>query len=436
MPNIELNSLPKNVRYDRQSLADSNNALVSWLQAIALFPSEPEPESTSSFLLYGPEDVGAVQPTESDYKTLATWCRLGDASLEAVDAGIACDALQFPETNGFGAGWEAVSEMITGLRKLSHLRAIKAKLLERDGDVDGSTCELLKLHRMGQLICNGDGLIVCYLIGSGIRSRALSQLEAAIQSGKLSSTVARLAQDELLLASRREDGLAQACRVELTQFGIPTIERVPESGNNKELIDYLVEQFYETSLISELNDPEEEISQSILDQRQSLRKEQLNLLLSGHPRAFDRDATIRLLVHATSRYISWLEFVMRSPSSQWRHRVRDLISKRDRAKLRTETAGIWPESLSPDFPFDLFGEDDGAETARKELSCTENGEYPPAWRPLSQSGLAVRNQLLCRVANPVGKMLAAKQITFDASSCCFEHGRSLRAAIRSLAQQI
>ncbi len=432
----ELSSLPKNVRYQRHSLADAKNAIAYWRKAIELLPSEPAPEAASSYLLYGPEDPGAAEPTEWDYVELAEWCQSADASMKTVDEGLRCDALQFPETNGFGTGWELVTELISGLRKISDLLAIRAKLLERNGEADGSVRELLKLYRMGELICNGEGLIVCYLVGSGIRGRALKQLAVVIQSKHLSSTVGRLARDRLLQAVRREDGLVQACRVELIQFGIPTIDRVPETSNCETLVDYLVDQLYETSLISDFDDTHEKVSQSIRDERQLLRKEQLHQLLSGHPKAFDRGDTIRMLVQSTSRYISWLEFVMRSPNSRWRHRLRNMVSKRHRAKPSSDAIGIWPESLLPGFPFELFGEDDAAEAARREFSCSADGEYPPAWRPLSPSDLGVRNRKLRLVANPVGKILAAQQIAFDASSCCFEHFRSLQTVVRTLSRKV
>ena len=35
----KLNSLPKNVRYERQSLADAKNAIGPWKEAISLLPS-------------------------------------------------------------------------------------------------------------------------------------------------------------------------------------------------------------------------------------------------------------------------------------------------------------------------------------------------------------------------------------------------------------
>ena len=431
-----LNSLPKNVRYQRQSLDDAKNAMASFRKAIAVLPREPEPETASSYLLYGPEDAGAVEPTESDYAALATWCQAGKASLEAVDAGLRCDALQFPATDGFGAGWASVLELIAGLLKVSHLLAIKAKLLERNGDMDMSTRELLKLYRMGQLICNGDGLIVCYLAGSGIRSRALNQLQVAVQSKQLTSTTARVAQEELLRATRSEEGLAQAHRIELIHFSIPTVERIPETDHYEQLIDYLVEQHYETSLFSDMDDSAVKVSQPIRDERQALRKRQLNQLLAGHPKAFDREETIRILVQVISRYIGWLDFVMRSPNSRWRHRVRDMAAKWSRIESLIDTDGAWPESLAPSFPFELFGEDEAAEAARKKFSYTADGEFPPAWRPLSPSNLANCNQLLRRVANPVGKILAAQQMTMDASQLCFEHYRLLNSTIQALARQI
>lgn len=434
----ELNSLPKNVRYQRQILADTKNAIGPWKEAISLLPREPEPSTAISYLLYGPEDVGATEPTNADYESLDVWCRQCEPSFAATDAGVERGSLQFPETSGFGESWDNVVELIAGMRKVSSARTIKAKLLQRDGDFASASEELLKLYRMGELICNGDGLMVCYLTGSGIRNSALSQLHEIIQSRRLDSGSLKAVHNALLQAARKPEGLVQSCRVELFQFGLPFVEAFPSTDDRSQLteslIDYLIEQSFESTLFSDLDETSAKVDQQTRDQRQSLRKQQLLQLLAGHPKPFDRDETIQILVRATSRYIAWLEFATRIPNSRWRRRLRDFMSKWHRARLPQVAA--WPTSLSPGFPFDLFGVDEVAEAARKRLSCSPTDDYPPEWRPLSHAELEASNQELRRVFNPVGRLLAVRQIAFDASRMCFEHYRSLQATTRDCASQI
>ena len=249
------------------------------------------------------------------------------------------------------------------MRKVCSARTIKAKLLQRDGEFALASEELLKLYRMGELICNGDGLMSCYLTGSGIRNSALSQLHEIIQSRRLESGALKAVHNTLLQAARKPEGLVQSCRVELFQFGLPFLEAFQWTGDCNQLIDQLIDLCYESTLFSDLDETSAKVDQQIRDERQSLRKQQLLQLLAGHPKPFDRDETIQILVRATSRYIAWLEFATRNPNSQWRHRLRDFMSKWHRSRLPRVAA--WPTSLSPGFPLDLFGVDEVAEAARR-----------------------------------------------------------------------
>ncbi len=428
----ELSSFPKNVRYQRVALADAENAIGPWKDAIGLLPPELKPDTAVSYLLYGPEDAGSTEPTKADYEAMEAWCDECEPTFAAIDAGLDRAALQFPETCGFGASWDSICELIIALRKISHARTIKASLLQRRGDLADATFELVKLYRMGELICNGDGLMVCYLTGSGIRNRALNTLLEITRSNQLNPATVELLHAESSRASQQPEGLAQACRVELFQFGLPWIEAVPTSDDIKPLVDHLIEHFYDSTLLSDLDETSDKVSQAIRDQRQSLRKRQLQRLVEGHACPYDRDETIRILVQATSRYIAWLEFVMRNPNSRWRHRLRDSVSKWHQARLPRVTG--WPESLSPGFPFELFGDDEVAEAARKKFSCQSEG-YPPNWRPLSDEEVVACSKGLRSVFNPVGKLLAVQQADFDASHLCFEHYRSLQTINRETARQ-
>ncbi len=433
----ELSSFPKNVRYQRVALADAKNAIGPWKDAIGLLPPELEPGTAVSYLLYGPEDAGSTEPTKADYEAMEAWCNECEPTFAAIDDGLDRAALQFPESYGFGASWDSVCELIIALRKISHARTIKASLLQRRGDLARAAVELIKVFRMGELICNGDGLMVCYLTGSGIRNRALNTLLEIIRSNQLNSATAnatvKLLQAESVRALQQPEGLTQACRVEFFQFGLTWIEAVPTSDDINQLVDHLIKHFYDSNLLSDLDETSEKVSQLIRGQRQSFRKRQLQQLLAGHPRPYDRDETIRILVRATSRYIAWLEFVMRNPNSRWRHRLRDFVSKWQLGRL-PRVAG-WPESLSPGFPFELIGVDEVAEAARKNYLCQSEG-YPPNWRPLTDAEVVACSKGLRSVFNPVGKLLAVQQAVFDASHLCFEHYRTLQTINCETARQL
>jgi hypothetical protein len=311
-----------------------------------------------------------------------------NAALRLIDQAAAKTKLQYPEPSGWKT-FDRDTDDIDVLRNCFMLKTLRAKLAfheERYSDAARDLCDLLRLSQM--LAC-GDGLVVQWLIGGAVRSDVLRNLRRLSAARDVPSDVVKRALRALDEVAGREDGAARALRVELCCFGLPILMQIPQTKDIPELARGLM-----TAYVCH-NPPKKQTQAAKNCERY---EKGVMALLTGHPSAFDRQATVELGGKITADAIEQLKLPF-------------LQRKRDLYDAAKKELADWPKPLSLDdsFPF-YFTHLEG---------ITEKLDVP---NPIA---LAVAREKLRNVNNPLGKMLAVSNADTDfvSSASCTASAR-------------
>ncbi len=396
--------------YHRVPLPDDQNALGPWREAIERHIPPDDDDPLWGKLIYGDGETGTpvAFPSGPEGERLRALLDRNQAALELLEAGIRRGRLQLPLRHGFDME-SPDGKVAISVAELSRMLWVKAKALEADGDCLGTWSSLIQYLRIGDMICNGDGILIDYLCGSCLRKSALNRLRALAESSNLPGTALTELRSIVENSLGSADGLAQCLRANFCCTDLVTIDSIPEGAELEKLVDRLLAAFYTNTCFTFSGSPQ---AVEPSDDRVTWRRAQIISLLDGHPRPFDKIATIRLMGKRAAAGIHSLQRPRRPWVLGFARAWRGLLG----CLRRRLFSGLkyWPDQLAPVFPVDALGPSQEACAARAELAKDLAGHWDVAsWQLPTESYLALCRRKLRRVRNPVGRMIAEQVAPTD-----------------------
>ena len=405
--------VPSLVVYRRTPLEADCNALEAWQQAAERFVKPRDESDLWGELIYGSSEANGELAFPAKDRGWANRI-LGEnaAALELLDKGLARGRLQFPEFHGLKQ-IPADSEFVCKLGEVARLPLIRFKILAADGQYTAAADELVRLQQIGEMICNGDGQVLHYLIGLWIRSAALRGIERlARHTGTPSGGLERLVEavnGEL----HTPDGLAQSVRVDFCSISLSQLDATTEDADLEKVVSRIMDLYY-TPRRDGAAKPAAWRLVSDSEDLLARRRQQVMTLLEDHPKPFDKFATARMMGAVIGRMIHDLLRAEKTRFVALAGKLHQLRSHLQRNGL-TRKMKSWPVELAPGFPYELFErENDAPQDPASEM-------LPAVRDPLSDDKIAAARARLRRVANPIGLLLVEHLMTFDYSSFMFEH---------------
>jgi hypothetical protein len=421
--------LPEQVRYERRELPAEQNALGPWLAASeAIVDRERLLAACNEFESRYYEDECPINSRAVKlnlYRELEELLTINEAAFGLIDVGCARGRLQLPRVD-WPNQCPAVDPLALSWRILARLRASRGILHEMRGDLAGAAADAIAVHRMGSMLCNGEGMVLQCLVGGATRSLGLSTIREIVQATADQAVRARL-REELDEAFSRPDGLAEALRVEACHYSVPAIQSLSTSGPLDQLVEVLLANFYENTPLSNMmpNDSDR-VPDDFVEARLRLRRRQLLVLLDGHPRPFDLQKTARRVGQHFAESLSRLE-AGPPAEGRWKRAIASLDRRIGWTRWTRLNRG-WPASLSPDQALDYIGVDERARKKREQLVHFGDPRwYARSLSPLGEHQVRRYAARLRRVDNPVGEVVAAKLASHNHNSAWLYRDR-LQAA--------
>jgi len=418
-----LELLPDEVRYTRQELPEDQNAYELWVEAFEHFCDADDDDQVYSDFFWGTddEDEPTKPPTEAGYDHLRALVESNRKAFDLIDAGTARGRLQLPLIDD---SFDASFDSITSIRAISRMRCVGAKLLFVEQQFEEMATELLSVLHIGELLCKSDGTVVDQMVGHAVIRSALCWIQEFASESKFSVALRTQLLTEFQQCQPSLDGLVQAYISDLCCCSIPMLEKVPENTDLKTLVEHLSEHWYNNTTMSDIyaemgeEFADEPISPEVREERLGLRKRQLFLLLHGHPKPFDKEATARLVGKDTAEYIHSIEGNGDSPETV------------------DPLAGVWPEMLAPRYPLDSFGFDLQAIAEREELleslGPEDRAQFEHQLQQPTDAQIVALNPKLRRIDNPVGLLLREQLRPTDLRSFLSDHEQQRQATMKQL----
>jgi hypothetical protein len=402
--------LPEQVRYERRELPAEQNALGPWLEASeAIVERERLMNVCSDYELHYYADDQSIdsRPVHLElYRELEKLIAINENALSLIDVGIARERFQLPPV-AWPHGSNLDDTPAMSLRGIARFRSVRGSWHATRGDMNRAAADAVAVHRMGSMLCNGEGMVMQYLVGSATRSLGLSAIREITQAVTDQAVRSRL-REEIDESFTRPEGLAESLRVECCHYALPAIQSLPTDGPVEKLIEVLLANFFEnTPLGNIIPDDPNRVPDDVIEARQRLRRRQLLTLLDGHPRPFDLQKAARRVGEHFAESLANLE-AGRPANGRMR---RAIAALRDRIGW-TRWKGLipgWPASLSPEVEMDCFGVDEQARLYREQrLGYGQPKWYARSLAPISDRTLQRYAARLRQVENPVGEVVAAK----------------------------
>jgi hypothetical protein len=419
-----LRAVPPHAVYRRVPLADERNALGPWRRAVEQLAKPQDERDVWGELIYGSgeEEEGAALGIAQIGPARALLQRNVEA-LRWLDEGIQRGSFQFPEFHDLEQV-AADSQFACKLGEVARLPYIHCKLLAADGHLAAAAVATLRVLRIGQMICGGDGQMLHYLIGLWIRSAALRGM------GRLAARddLPRPALESFLQALQEglhgHDGLAQSLRVDFCTISLPRLARTVDDQDLEAVVQRVLAVYYtprQPPVIPIAPARTAAVAGEWLD----WRRRQILRILQGHPNPFDKVATARLMGAMLAQTLGEIRYVERTGGLHLVGKLHRLRRHYRRRWLRRKTR-FWPALLAPGFPYE-WGSGSNLEPAPGELATT----ISIARQLLTETTLATAREKLRRIANPIGLVLAEHLLAFDYSPFMFQH-RAIANQIRRL----
>jgi hypothetical protein len=425
--------------YRRVPLPEEQNALGPWREAIENYVPPDDEDQLWGELIYGAGRNGTpvAFPSGNEGDRLRALLDRNQRALDCLEEGVHRGRLQLPEECPGGNGAMLNAGLAIDVHHLVQMLWVKTKAFQADGDVLAVCRSLVEQLRIGEILCNCEGLVSDYLIGVWSRKSATNQLRAlAVRDATprpalvdMLSTVAHS------IAST--DGLAQSMRVELCCWVLPRIDKTPEGGELEDFVDQLLDVWYaHDSLSVEPTGEPQRVTPS--DDRLAWRRRQIISLLRDHPCPYDKAATVRHLGELVAARIHSLSHLCR------RRKVFDLGYRMNEVLFalrwrpcwrRPRGIGFWPAQFMPEYSVECLGP---SEEARAKLA--EISQY---WsirdlKPPTEADIDRYRSRLHRVHNPVGWMLLEFLFftSVDVTGFVREHWTSLHGLHRVLTRRL
>lgn len=422
-----LKYVPAAAVYHRVPLPDDENALGPWREAIQRLVEPAEDDAAWNRLhdcaCHGESDdpnaaaegtptadacpaaceSPFVFPEGEDGRHLREILETNRPALEWIDQGIERGRLQLPESETI-EDFSKSMDWVVPLRCVARLLRARAMAGAADGEFDAAGRDLVRILRVGEMLCGGDAFVVHYLVGWAIEGIAV---EAMRGFARLPG-VPRQVRGELASAVRRNlarpDRLAQCVRFDFRNWDLLYIDRFPDGDTVEALVDAWVRETAQTTFWE--SDLDEAQKQAKVEARRTRCRRDMLRMLEGHPRPFDKIATVRLAGNAVADDARLLDL---PPGGRpwdprrlwilWRRRRRQRWRNRLEEKHRAFFFYSASWSLFDDAP-ESFQESLREAEEPADLSMVERAKPPT-----EEQVLLERTQLR-RVANPFGLLLA------------------------------
>ena len=425
-----LKLVPQEVIYRRTPLEPSRNAMELWRPAVGAFVKPDDEKDLWGELIYGSSELGedTALLTAGDAERVRAMLEQNVAALRLLYEGVDRGQVRFPEIHNLDQ-IPADSEFIYKLGELARLPFIRFKMLAADDHFAAAAEELVRLLRIGEMICNGEGQVLHYLIGLWIRSAALR----GIRRLAVHRDVAPAVLDNLLGLVQRSldvpDGLAQSLRVDFCSISLPQLDRTVEESDLETIVDRVLDLYYAPR--QGVGVPVREVRQAAAaDDWLAWRREQILLLLQDHPKPFDKIATARLMGSTVAETIRDLGYAAHMGLLDFAGHLHRLRRQFRRGRLERKMR-CWPVELTPGFPCEPPGRSD-----------VEPDEEPPilglsaVQDRVTPAELATAGDKLRHVDNPIGLILVEHLLAFDYSPFMLQHRTKLKEVRRALKKRL
>ncbi len=420
-----LKYVPAAAVYHRVPLPDGENALGPWREAIQRLVEPAEDDAAWNRLhdcaCHGESDDPHAAPKEpptadacpaacespfvfpegEDGRHLREILETNRPALEWIDQGIERGRLQLPESQTI-EDFSKFTEWMAPLRCVAQLLRARAMAGATDGEFDAAGRDLIRILRVGEMLCGGDVSLNCYLSGMAIETFALEQIGRLARLPGVSERVRAELTSAVRRSLARRDELAGCACFEFRNSDLFWVDRFPDGGTLETLVDFCVRNISCEVLWEADRDKAQEQGNEEGDGAR-LRRYFL-FLLEGHPQPFDKAATVRLAglkVAETARLLSRL----RRP---WWHLPRLWFGWRRHRRLRwfRRQLAKWPGYYSGRTAWDMIAA--APMTLKQDLICgaaTFLDLVGPVKLPTHQAMLRAKKRLR-RVDNPLGILFA------------------------------
>ena len=418
--------LPPAVRYRREALDDEQNALWWWDRAARRMVRMDEALAESLAVEGAGRNGAAIAINESNIDRVRRFLEANRESLELVRAGVRCGRVQFPELEEEGGSVSEHAESMDPLAELPQTWFILAQVHMADRDWAAAAAELIGLGEMGHMICCGQGLVMHYLMGRAIMAMGLVGIRRLAIGQTLPDTVLADLNTAVERWIANAGDAAQCLRVELCTFALREIDQFAAAAGLEEMVDRLLDRHYANEPVVEaetasLKDAIEE------DDRLAWRRDWILRLLEGHPAAFDKTATVRMLGEHVADEIEDLMPLRRfDVLGRWRRLKRAYRHSRFRSRCR-----IWPTQLRPAFPYEYLGPGDG----RQQLAEIEVHVTARRWadmQPPAEARFEALRQRIHALPNALGVLIADALTPTDLP----KHERARRRVLQAVQTEL
>lgn len=233
-PKLEV---PKELRYERRIIADSENAFKQLELAASQFI---EPTGNANY-----EKISAAEGDWIDDAALNQFCEDHAANLELMQQAAQLKFLQFPEMQSS----EESLPYLGPLRALARYEIVEAKRQYAKKNHAACARHLANVVRIGDLMMHGDGVLIHYLVGVAVKSIGLSGVRWLTTKPDVPTKVLLDLNAKIELLDGDRGALADAYRVEFHKCALPMLARMKE--NPIETLQHLQQ------LNDETNDPKD-----------------------------------------------------------------------------------------------------------------------------------------------------------------------------------
>lgn len=319
-------------------------------------------------------------------------------ALDLYDEGIRRGKLQMPRVE-HPSQWQDWVDM-QAIRNVAWVRYATARALVAEGRAAEAGDQLIRILRMGEVLCGEDCYPIDHLVGiavQGIASNAMRTF-AALLNVPVEVRVTLLTAVEERLG--RGDHVAECLCFEFFNHDLPSLDHYPEDADPGTLFD----------LWRPPIDPSTPQFDELFAETEALRpkrRQQFLFLLENHPRPFDKIATSRVM----GRKLADLIGDLRESPRPWSF---DL--GRRWAQFRRTLRRRWLRRQVAPWPGAVVGETYGSLGETEEEIRSQLAELQPdcddrliAWMtPPTEDQLAVAQKRLRRIENPFGVLLASE----------------------------
>lgn len=159
-----LPEVPEELRYQRISIPDEENAVTDWLKATPLLVPLEGPAKAMVRVAWTP---GAKPPPPEEWAPVAAWVKQQADVLRLIEDGLRKPKAQWPLRR------PEVFEMGLNVVRLgATARLATACMADRDGIPANSVDLILGTVKLAQMTADGEGALIHYLVGHSVRSLA------------------------------------------------------------------------------------------------------------------------------------------------------------------------------------------------------------------------------------------------------------------------